>query len=272
MAWRPGVPDSAMPPFDTIVVGLGGMGSAAAAHLASRGQRVLGVEQFQSAHDRGSSHGKSRVIRLAYFEHPAYVPLLRRAYELWRRLETDTERRLLQITGGLMIGAPDCDVVSGSLRSAREHGLGHELLDAAEIHRRFPPFTPVKKPSLFTKVKQVHFSRTPRPGAGLVGISTIQGGRVAARRRAAGAVLARTLGRRCCICCGSVSHLHLGSRRRRAVLRISGRSGQAREGGVLSLGRRITPSTCSRRLDFGRANVRRYCRPASLKIALARPE
>ncbi|MDP3718150.1 MAG: N-methyl-L-tryptophan oxidase [Acidobacteriota bacterium] len=128
--------------FDTIVVGLGGMGSAAAAHLAARGQRVLGLEQFQPAHDRGSSHGRSRVIRLAYFEHPAYVPLLRRAYELWRRLETDTGRRLLQVTGGLMIGAPDSEVVSGSLRSAREHGLAHEMLDAAEIHRRFPPFTP----------------------------------------------------------------------------------------------------------------------------------
>lgn len=128
-----------MPPFDTIVVGLGGIGSAAAAHLASRGQRVLGVEQFQAAHVRGLSHGKSRVIRLAYFEHPADVPLLRRAYELWRRIETDTGRRLLQITGGLMIGAPDCDVVSGSVRSAREHSLAHELLDAAEIHRRSPP-------------------------------------------------------------------------------------------------------------------------------------
>jgi sarcosine oxidase len=131
-----------MASFDVIVVGLGGMGSAAAAHLASRGQRVLGLEQFQPAHDRGSSHGRSRVIRLAYFEHPAYVPLLRRSYELWRRLERDTGRRLLQITGGLMIGAPDSDVVTGSLRSAREHGLEHELLDAAEIHRRFPPFTP----------------------------------------------------------------------------------------------------------------------------------
>lgn len=118
------------------------MGSAAAAHLASRGQRVLGLEQFQPAHDRGSSHGRSRVIRLAYFEHPAYVPLLRRAYELWRRLETDTGRRLLQVTGGLMIGAPDSEVVSGSLRSALEHGLPHDVLNAAEIHRRFPPFTP----------------------------------------------------------------------------------------------------------------------------------
>jgi sarcosine oxidase len=118
------------------------MGSAAAAHLAARGQRVLGLEQFQPAHDRGSSHGRSRVIRLAYFEHPAYVPLLRRAYDLWRRLERDTGRRLLQITGGLMMGAPDSDVVAGSLRSASEHGLAHELLDAAEVRRRYPALTP----------------------------------------------------------------------------------------------------------------------------------
>lgn len=131
-----------MTQLDVIVVGLGGMGSAAAAHAASRGQRVLGIEQFQPAHDQGSSHGRSRVIRLAYFEHPAYVPLLRRSYELWRRLESATGRELLQITGGLMIGSPDSDVVSGSLRSAREHQLDHELLDAAEIHRRFPALTP----------------------------------------------------------------------------------------------------------------------------------
>ena len=128
--------------FDVIIVGLGGMGSAAAAHVAARGKRVLGLEQFQPGHTEGSSHGRSRVIRLAYFEHPAYVPLLRRSYELWRRLEHDTGRRLLQMTGGLMIGASDSEVVSGSLRSAREHGLDHEVLDAAEIHRRFPPFTP----------------------------------------------------------------------------------------------------------------------------------
>ena len=131
-----------MAAFDTIVVGLGGMGSAAAAHAASRGQRVLGLEQFQPDHTQGSSHGRSRVIRLAYFEHPAYVPLLRRAYELWRRLERETGRHLLQITGGLMIGASDSDVVRGSLRSAREHHLDHEVLEAGNIHRRFPPFTP----------------------------------------------------------------------------------------------------------------------------------
>ena len=130
------------PMFDIVIVGLGGMGSAAAAHVASRGKRVLGLEQFQPGHTEGSSHGRSRVIRLAYFEHPAYVPLLRRAYELWRKLEHDTGRRLLHMTGGLMVGAPDSDVVSGSLRSARQHGLDHELLDAAEIHRRFSPLTP----------------------------------------------------------------------------------------------------------------------------------
>jgi sarcosine oxidase len=128
--------------FDVIVIGLGGMGSAAAAHAAARGRRVLGLEQFQPAHDQGSSHGRSRVIRLAYFEHPSYVPLLRRAYELWRSLERQTGRRLLEMTGGLMIGAPDSEVVSGSLRSAREHHLDHEMLDAAAIRRRFPALTP----------------------------------------------------------------------------------------------------------------------------------
>ena len=118
------------------------MGSAAAAHLAARGQRVLGLEQFQPAHALGSSHGRSRVIRLAYFEHPAYVPLLLRAYELWEQLERDSGRSLLTITGGLMIGTTESDVVSGSLRSAQAHGLAHEMLDAAEIRRRYPPFTP----------------------------------------------------------------------------------------------------------------------------------
>ncbi|MSU59738.1 MAG: N-methyl-L-tryptophan oxidase [Pedosphaera sp.] len=128
--------------FDVIVLGLGGMGSAAAAHLAARGQRVLGLEQFTAPHDQGSSHGRSRVIRQAYFEDPAYVPLLLRAYELWRELERDSGRELLTITGGLMLGAPDSAVVSGSHRSAKQHGLAHELLDACEIKRRFPQFHP----------------------------------------------------------------------------------------------------------------------------------
>ena len=128
--------------FDVIVVGLGAMGSAAASHLAERGARVLGLERYTPAHDQGSSHGRSRIIRQAYFEHPAYVPLLLRAYELWERLERDAGRRLLTLTGGLMIGAPDSPVVTGSIRSAQQHGLPYETLDAAEIRRRFPPFNP----------------------------------------------------------------------------------------------------------------------------------
>ena len=128
--------------YDVIVIGLGGMGSATAYQLAARGQRVLGLERPTPAHDRGSSHGQSRVIRQAYFEDPAYVPLLLRAYELWRQIEAETEQDLLVVTGGLMIGAPDSHVVRGSIRSAEEWGLAHEILDAAELRRRFPLFTP----------------------------------------------------------------------------------------------------------------------------------
>lgn len=118
------------------------MGSAAVSHLAARGIRALGLEQFAIGHDRGSSHGASRIIRLAYFEHPAYVPLLVRAYELWRQLEHDSGERLLTTTGGLMIGAPGSEVLEGSLHSARTHALAHEVLDAAAIRRRFPAFQP----------------------------------------------------------------------------------------------------------------------------------
>ena len=126
------------PSFDVIVLGLGGMGSAAACHLAQRGQRVLGLERFPPAHAQGSSHGRSRVVRLAYFEDPAYVPLLLRSYELWEELAAETAPPLLTPTGGLMIGRQDGVLVSGSLRSAREHGLSHELLTTAELRRRYP--------------------------------------------------------------------------------------------------------------------------------------
>jgi len=125
---------------DHIVLGLGGMGSAAAHQLAARGHRVLGLEKFSPPHDRGSSHGETRVVRQAYFEHPGYVPLLRRAYDLWRELEYVTGTQLLHLCGGLMMGTPDSAVVAGSLRSAREHGLPHEMLDAPEIRRRWPSF------------------------------------------------------------------------------------------------------------------------------------
>ncbi|MGP4058650.1 N-methyl-L-tryptophan oxidase [Mycobacterium sp. 4D054] len=128
--------------FDVIVIGLGGMGSAAAYHLAARGQRVLGLEKFGPAHDRGSSHGGSRIIRQSYFEDPAYVPLLLRAYELWEQLARDSGRDVFRLTGGLFIGPPDSLTVAGSLRASRQWGLPHELLDEHEIRSRFPNFTP----------------------------------------------------------------------------------------------------------------------------------
>ena len=129
-----------MASYDTLVLGLGGMGSAAAYHLAARGQRVLGLEQFTSLHDRGSSHGATRVIRQAYFEHPSYVPLLVRAYELWRDLEQRSGTKLMMLPGGLMLGTAASPVVAGSLRSAREHGLAHEFLDPATLRQRYPQF------------------------------------------------------------------------------------------------------------------------------------
>lgn len=132
--------ETSMKIYDAIVLGLGGMGSAAAFHLARRRRRVLGIEQFTSPHDRGSSHGATRVIRQAYFEHPGYVPLLKRAYELWAELEGRSGRRLVQLPGGLMMGPRDSAVVAGSLRSAREHGLPHEMLDAEALRRRYPQF------------------------------------------------------------------------------------------------------------------------------------
>jgi sarcosine oxidase len=128
--------------YDTIIIGLGAMGSAAAYQLAGRGQRVLGLEQYTAAHDLGSSHGQSRIIRLAYLEGPHYVPLLLRAYELWEEIEQDAGETLLTLTGGLMIGPESSRAYSGSLRSATTHDLKYELIDAAEIRRRFPQFTP----------------------------------------------------------------------------------------------------------------------------------
>jgi sarcosine oxidase len=127
-----------MSEYDVIVVGLGAMGSAALYELSKRGQRVLGLEAFEPGHRRGSWHGESRVIRLAYYEHPSYVPLLLRAYELWADLERVSGEDLLHITGGLMIGRPESELVSGARASAEEHGLDYELLDAAELRQRYP--------------------------------------------------------------------------------------------------------------------------------------
>src|SRR5262245_44200624 len=126
--------------YDAIVLGLGAMGAAAAMHLARRGCRVLGLEQFDLPDRRGSSHGFSRMIRLCYYEHPDYVPLLQRSYELWREIESASGQRLMHITGGLYMGPEGCEAVAGSLRTARERGLPHELLSHAAIAHRFPQF------------------------------------------------------------------------------------------------------------------------------------
>ena len=128
--------------YDAVVVGVGGMGSAAAYHLAARGQRVLGLEKFTPAHDRGSSHGGSRISRQSYFEDPAYVPLLLRAYELWGELAKESGREVYRVTGGLFSGPPECLTVAGSRRAAEEWSLPHEVLDATGIRARFPNFTP----------------------------------------------------------------------------------------------------------------------------------
>ncbi|MEU3474874.1 N-methyl-L-tryptophan oxidase [Rhodococcus sp. NPDC006774] len=124
--------------YDVIVLGIGGMGSAAACHLARRGQRVLGIDQFGPAHALGSSHGGSRIYRQSYFEDPAYVPLLLRAYELWHDLASDSGRDVFTETGGLYVGRPDGLTFGGSLLASEKWGLKHDVLDPAEAQRRFP--------------------------------------------------------------------------------------------------------------------------------------
>jgi sarcosine oxidase len=130
--------------YDAIVVGLGAMGSSACSQLARRGQRVLGLDAFQLGHTLGSSHGESRIIRMAYYEHPSYVPLLRRAYQLWEATQAEVGRELLRLTGGLFVGQAGSPLVDGSLLSARTHGLPHEQLSADEMRRRFPALRPAE--------------------------------------------------------------------------------------------------------------------------------
>ena len=129
--------------YDTAVIGLGAVGSATLYNLAERGSRVIGLERFEPGHDRGSSHGESRIIRLSYHEDFSYVPLLHRAYEEWRAFETvdgGESGSLMTITGILEAGHPGSSAVANSLAAARHHGLPHTELDAAAIARRFPAF------------------------------------------------------------------------------------------------------------------------------------
>ena len=126
--------------YDAIVVGVGGMGSSTAYYLARRGKRVLGLERFGIPHSMGSSHGHTRIIRLAYYEDPSYVLLLRRAYELWREIQNTAGGRLLHTTGSIDAGPEDSWVFRGSWESCRLHDLPHEVLTGAELGRRYPGY------------------------------------------------------------------------------------------------------------------------------------
>ena len=129
--------------YDVIVLGLGAMGSAAAQQLAQRQMSVLGIEQFVSPHDQGSSHGGTRMIRQAYWESPAYLPLVLRAYELWEKLEADAGTKLLNITGGLILGSADSQLVSGGIAAADQHSIKYAVLSPRQIRERFPAITPL---------------------------------------------------------------------------------------------------------------------------------
>ncbi len=126
--------------YDVIVIGAGGVGSAALYHLARRGARVVGLDRFPPGHDRGSSHGQTRVIRLAYYEHPDYVPLLLRAYDLWHELEQVAGKKLFHQVGILGGGLPEGELISGILRSSAKHGLLVEQLSAQEAALRWPGY------------------------------------------------------------------------------------------------------------------------------------
>jgi sarcosine oxidase len=127
--------------YNAIVIGLGAHGSAAFHHLAKRGLKVLGLDRFPRGRALGSSLGRSRMIRMAYYEHPDYVPLALRAWDLWKELEAESGDQLLHPVGGLYGGIPDFKVFAGARASAERHGLQHEVLDAAEINYRFPALT-----------------------------------------------------------------------------------------------------------------------------------
>ena len=125
---------------DVIVVGLGGMGGATAYHLARQGARVIGIDQLDPPHGAGSSHGESRIIREAYFEDPVYVPLVRRAFQLWGDLEEELECILFHRTRALMVGAADSHIISGAEKSAAQHNIPIRRFDPDELARTFPAF------------------------------------------------------------------------------------------------------------------------------------
>tara|TARA_B100000686_G_scaffold63518_2_gene68214 strand:- start:3309 stop:4436 length:1128 start_codon:yes stop_codon:yes gene_type:complete len=138
--------------YDCIVIGLGGMGSASLFELSSKGQNVLGIEQFDIGHDKGSSHGLSRIIRLAYWEGIEYVPLVLRAHDRWIELEKTYNEKLLNITGALDIGLESSETISGSLKACREFDIPHEIFTSTELSKKFPAYLlPEEYSSVFQK-------------------------------------------------------------------------------------------------------------------------
>ncbi|HEX8280820.1 MAG TPA: N-methyl-L-tryptophan oxidase, partial [Chthoniobacterales bacterium] len=124
--------------YDVAVLGLGGIGSAVLAHCASRGAKAIGLEQFARGHQLGSSTGRSRMIRKAYFEDPAYVPRVLRAYKLWHELERDAGEEFLRVTGVLTVGEDTSEIIEGTRRAASEHGLAIAPLSRSEVEQRYP--------------------------------------------------------------------------------------------------------------------------------------
>jgi sarcosine oxidase len=179
------IPGMAGARYDAIVVGVGGMGSAALYHLARRGRRVLGLERFDVPNEQGSSHGITRIIRLAYYEHPSYVPLLMRAYELWRELERAAGEQLLWVTGSVDASAEEGRIFSGSLASCLEHGLPHEVLTASEVAARFPGY---RLPAEMAALLQPEggFLAPERCIVAHVGLALAAGAEVRARERVLG--------------------------------------------------------------------------------------
>lgn len=127
--------------YEVIVIGVGAMGASTCYQLASRGLSVLGLDRFDIPNTFGTSHGQSRAIRMCYYEHPDYVPLLRRSYELWRSLEKENGQQILHVTGGIWFGPAECELIAGSLSAAKEHGLDHQWLSHDEAIKRYPQFT-----------------------------------------------------------------------------------------------------------------------------------
>ena len=153
--------------YDVIVVGVGSMGSSACYQLAKRGVKVLGLEQFSIPNTLGAAGGFSRMIRLSYFEHPDYVALLRRSYELWNQIEKDSGQKLLYVTGGAYVGLPGSELVSGSLQAAQQHGLEHDMLDRAQLADRFPQFN---VPDDYEPTPSLRWLRVARGMSGRYGI------------------------------------------------------------------------------------------------------